>query len=83
MLTTPGYECAKVKEARAPEKDYPEWGDEKPRAAYWEIATAMSLLVAGADLLIMAHPKAVEVVRKKIAEMFDSAKEGVRGALRT
>jgi acetyl-CoA decarbonylase/synthase complex subunit delta len=83
MLATPGFECAKVKEARAPEKDYPGWGDEKRRGAYWEIATAMSLLAAGADLLIMAHPKAVEVVRKKIAEMFDSGKEGVGGALRT
>ncbi|MDH4272759.1 MAG: CO dehydrogenase/acetyl-CoA synthase subunit delta [Candidatus Aminicenantes bacterium] len=83
MLTTPGFECAKVKEARAPEKDYPEWGDEKLRGVYWEIATAMSLLTAGADLLIMAHPKAAEVVRKRIAEMSDPGKEGVDGALRT
>lgn len=83
MLTTPGYECAKVKEARAPEKDYPAWGDEKDRGAYWEIATAMSLLVAGADLMIMAHPRAVEVVRKRIAEIFDAGKEGHGGALRT
>jgi acetyl-CoA decarbonylase/synthase complex subunit delta len=83
MLTTPGFECAKVKEARAPEKDYPEWGDEKNRGAYWEIATAMSLLVGGADLLIMAHPRAVEVVRKRVAGIFDSEKEGDRGALRT
>jgi acetyl-CoA decarbonylase/synthase complex subunit delta len=82
MLTTPGFECAKVKESRASAEEYPEWGDEKHRGAYWEIVTAMSLLVAGADLLIMAHPKAAEVVKKKIAEMFESAKEGVRGALR-
>ncbi len=83
MLVTPGYECAKVKEARAPEKDYPEWGGEQHRGAYWEIATAMSLLVAGADLLIMAHPRAVEAVRKAIAEIFDTGKEGVRGTLGT
>ncbi len=83
MLVTPGYECTKVKEARAPEKDYPEWGDEKHRGAYWEIATAMSLLVAGADLLIMAHPRAVEVIRKRIAEIFDAGKEAGHGALRT
>ncbi len=83
LLVTPGYECAKVKEARAPEKDYPEWGDEKRRGSYWEIATAMSLLVAGADLLIMAHPEAVKVVLKKIAEIFDSRKEEDRGALGT
>ncbi len=83
MLVTPGYECAKVKEARAPEKDYPEWGDEKRRGSFWEVATAMSLLVAGADLLIMAHPEAVKVVRKKIAGIFDSGMEEDCGALRT
>jgi acetyl-CoA decarbonylase/synthase complex subunit delta len=83
MLITPGADCAKVKESRAAEKDYPQWGDEKRRSAYWEIATAMSLLLAGADLLIMDHPRAVEVVRKKIAEMFFSTKEEGYGALRT
>jgi acetyl-CoA decarbonylase/synthase complex subunit delta len=75
MLINPGYESSKVKEARAPEKEYPNWGDEKMRGAYWEIATAMSLLAAGADLMIMHHPRTVEVVKNKIREMFDS-KEG-------
>ena len=83
MLVTPGYECAKVKESRALEKEYPEWGGQKDRGAYWEIATAMSLLVAGADLLIMAHPLAAQVVRKQVAEIFSSRKEGANGALRT
>ena len=75
MLINPGYESSKVKEARAPEKDQPEWGDRELRCTYWEIATAMSLLVAGAEFLIMYHPKAVEVVRKKIAEMYESKEE--------
>lgn len=75
MLINPGYESSKVKEARAPEKEYPNWGDEKMRGAYWEIATAMSLLAAGADLMIMHHPRTVEIVKNKIREMFDS-KEG-------
>jgi acetyl-CoA decarbonylase/synthase complex subunit delta len=44
----------------------------KERAAYWEIATAMSLMLSGAELLIMYHPKAVEAAKKTIAEMFDS-----------
>lgn len=83
MLVTPGHECAKVKESRAPEKEYPDWGGEKNRGAYWEIATAMSLLVAGADLLIMAHPRAVQVIRKRVAEIFGARKEGAHGALRT
>lgn len=76
MLINSGYESFKVKESWAPEKDYPQWGDPELRAAYWEIATAMSLLCAGAELLIMYHPKAVEAVKKKIREMFEPKKEG-------
>ncbi len=72
MLVTSGYESFRVKETWASEKDYPEWGKLKDRAAYWEIATAMSLLLTGAELLIMYHPRAVEVAKKTIAEMFDS-----------
>jgi CO dehydrogenase/acetyl-CoA synthase delta subunit len=43
----------------------------------------MSLLVAGADLLVMDHPRAAEVVRKQVAAMFGEQKEGTHGALRT
>jgi len=75
MLVNPGYESAKVKEARAPEKDYPNWGSEKLRGAYWELTTAMSLLAAGADLLIMYDPRAVEAAKKTIREMFESKEE--------
>ena len=71
MLINPGYESSKVKEARVSREDYPEWGDQELRGAYWEIATSVSLLAAGAELLIMYHPKAVEVVKKNINEMFD------------
>ena len=69
MMVTPGYESTRCKEAVAPEADYPKWGSEKNRSAEWEITTAMSLLLAGADLLVMYHPKAVETIRKMIAEL--------------
>ncbi len=70
MLVNPGYETFKVKEARAPEEEYPSWGKLKERGLYWETATAMSLLGAGAELLIMYHPRAVDAVKKKIAEIY-------------
>ncbi|MFA9453579.1 MAG: CO dehydrogenase/acetyl-CoA synthase subunit delta [Candidatus Aminicenantaceae bacterium] len=70
MLVNPGYESFQVKEARATEAEYPEWGDTAVRGAYWEIATAMSLLSAGAELLILYHPESVAVVKGKIREMF-------------
>ncbi len=76
MLVTPGYESSTSKEAWALERDFPQWGNAELRSAYWEIATAMSLLPAGADLLVMYHPRAVEVVKKKIDELFSGGKTG-------
>ena len=72
MLVNPGYEAAKVKEAKIPPGIFPEWGDPEMLNAYWELSTAISLLGAGADLLIMYNPKAVEVVKSKIDNMFNS-----------
>jgi acetyl-CoA decarbonylase/synthase complex subunit delta len=75
MLVNAGYESFRVKETRAPEKDYPDWGDLSLRGAYWEITTAMSLLVAGADLLVLYHPQTVSTMKNKIKEMSE-AEEG-------
>jgi acetyl-CoA decarbonylase/synthase complex subunit delta len=72
MLVNPGYESARVKEARAPEADNPKWGAPELRSVYWEISTAMALLVAGADLLVMHHPEAVRAVKAAITETFAS-----------
>ena len=69
MMVTPGYECSLSKEAWAAQKDFPQWGKAELRTPYWEVATSMSLLLAGADLLVMYHPRAVEVVRAKIMEL--------------
>jgi len=69
MLVNPGFECSNVKESRVSDEEYPDWGDQELRSAYWEIATAMSLLAAGADLLIMYHPKAMATVKKNIDEL--------------
>jgi acetyl-CoA synthase len=69
ILGTPGYEVAKTKESKAPQSAFPLWGPEADRGALLEIATAMSLLNAGADLLVMYHPTAATTLRRKIAEM--------------
>jgi acetyl-CoA synthase len=69
MLVTAGFETAKSKEALAPVSAYPLWGDEKHRGALLETAAAMSLVNAGADLVIMYYPVAVETVGEKIREM--------------
>jgi acetyl-CoA decarbonylase/synthase complex subunit delta len=59
----------KVKEAQASETDLPHWGTVEERGIAWEAVTATALLVAGAELLIMRHPKAVEAVQKTIEEL--------------
>jgi acetyl-CoA decarbonylase/synthase complex subunit delta len=69
MLGTPGSEVAKTKESKAPEQTFPLWGSIAERGALLEIATSMSLLNAGADLLIMYHPIAAKTIKNKIVEM--------------
>jgi acetyl-CoA decarbonylase/synthase complex subunit delta len=72
MIVSVGQECMKIKEVKAPEKDFPNWGDLAKRAMYWEIATASTLLYAGADILIMYHPEAVKTVRQTIFKLMDN-----------
>ncbi len=69
MLCTPGYEVARTKESKAPMSAFPLWGSEKDRGALLEIATAMSLVNAGADLVIMYNPSAARTMKRKISEM--------------
>ncbi len=69
MIATPGQECIKVKEFKAPEADFPQWGDLAKRAAAWELGTANSLLYAGADLLIMYHPEAAMATQRTIEKL--------------
>ena len=73
MIVTPGYESAKVKEYKASEESFPTWGELSKRAALWELTTAVSLLQAGADILVMYHPEAAMETKKTIFRMLDKA----------
>jgi CO dehydrogenase/acetyl-CoA synthase delta subunit len=64
-----GKEVWKSKEARASLEDEPGWGDPVKRGILWEAITATSLLIAGADVLIMRHPEAVRLVKETIREL--------------
>ncbi len=64
-----GQEVWKVKEAKVPEAEAPSWGDAHERSVAWEIVTAMAMLQAGADILTMANPKAIRVVKHAIDEL--------------
>ena len=64
-----GYEAWRAKEAKSGQEFAGQWGPPTERGVAWEVATATNLLQGGADLLVMRHPKAIETVRKAIAEL--------------
>jgi acetyl-CoA decarbonylase/synthase complex subunit delta len=65
-----GREAWKPKEAVAPARDFPQWGDEAERGPAWEAATAAALLQSGVDLVRMWHPRAVAAVRELLDQMY-------------
>ena len=64
-----GYESWRAKEAKTVEAEHPEWGPEHERGVMWEAATATSMLLCGADILIMRHPQAIKVVKQTIDKL--------------
>lgn len=71
LIANLGSEAWGVKEAKAPEDEVPEWGDEAKRGPLWEATTAYMYLHAGADILVMYHPKAVKETKKMINELMN------------
>ncbi|MEI8207028.1 MAG: acetyl-CoA decarbonylase/synthase complex subunit delta, partial [Kiritimatiellales bacterium] len=69
MIVSPGQECIKIKEYKATEKDFPLWGDLAKRAAAWELNTAINLLYAGADVMIMYNPEAAMAAKRTIRKL--------------
>lgn len=74
MMQTPllcdiGPNVWKTKESAAPETELPEWGSLEDRGIVWESVTAATMIMAGCNLLVMRHPKAVETVNRLVAEL--------------
>lgn len=59
-----GQETWRVKEVKVSESEEPLWGDMKKRGICWEAATAITLLLSGADILVMRHPEAVNIIKE-------------------
>ncbi len=75
MLSSPvicliGEEAWKTKEVKADGTPAATWGDRARRGVHWEIGTAMPLLEAGADLLVLRHPEALAELRTVIDSWF-------------
>ncbi|MFA5844233.1 MAG: CO dehydrogenase/acetyl-CoA synthase subunit delta [Coriobacteriia bacterium] len=71
MICNLGKEAWRSKEARATEEDEPAWGDASKRGVLWETTTAVTLALAGADVLVMRHPEAVATVRTAMDTLLD------------
>lgn len=59
-------ESWRAKEAKALESEFPSWGAQAERGIIWEVVTATALIQAGADILVMRHPLAIEKVKQYI-----------------
>ena len=62
-------EVWKTKEAKTKRGDNPKLGDEKKRAVLMEAVAAVTLALAGADILIMRHPDAISATRQMFQEL--------------
>ncbi len=69
MIVTPGFEAWKTKEAKVGEGVPEGWGEWKSRAIQWETLTAMALVEAGADIVVLRHPESVRRVKDAIGEL--------------
>ena len=69
MIVNVGFETWKTKESKVGD-DVPEtWGDWKERAIAWETITAISLVEAGANIVVLRHPESLRRVRAAIESL--------------
>lgn len=64
-----GKEIWKVKEAALTEEEAPTMGDATTRAVTMEAVTAVAVLLAGADVVVLRHPETVKLVRELMGEL--------------
>ena len=62
-------EVWKTKEAKLPTEADPKLGDAKKRGILLEAMSAIVMLVAGGDVVVMRHPEAIRLIREMIAEL--------------
>ena len=69
IITFVGEEAWKTKEAKS--NNVPaEWGNLTTRAISWESITATSMLVSGANIVVMRHPEAIKYVQNFIDKTY-------------
>ncbi|MER3515363.1 MAG: hypothetical protein C4310_14010 [Chloroflexota bacterium] len=74
MIVTPGEEAWRTKEARAGAGVPPAWGDWAEQAINWEVLTASTLIHAGADVVVLRHPKSVRWIQGMIRALMEDGR---------
>lgn len=69
LVVNPGYESWKTKEAKVGQGVPDAWGDWGERAVNWETVTAVALIEAGADVVVLRHPESLTRVRGAVDEL--------------
>jgi len=72
ILSTVGAESWRQKESKVSEGVPPTWGDHLERALTWEGITAVTLLNAGSDIVVLRHPKTVTLVKATIDKLMSA-----------
>jgi acetyl-CoA decarbonylase/synthase complex subunit delta len=73
MICTVGEESWRQKESRASEGVPEEWGDFATRGVVWEASTALAVLEAGADIVVLRHPKSITLIKQGIDDLMKGA----------
>jgi acetyl-CoA decarbonylase/synthase complex subunit delta len=66
MVVVVGHETWKTKEAKVGQDVPATWGDWLERSITWEAVTAVTLIEAGADIVVLRHPESLKRVRAVI-----------------
>lgn len=73
VIVNIGKEVGRVKEAVSTEEENPQWGRLGVRAPLWEAATAIGYVEAGAELLVLRNPEALQQAKEALEAMWPKA----------
>jgi acetyl-CoA decarbonylase/synthase complex subunit delta len=69
IITPLGTDAWSVKETVVSEEDFPEWGPLEARGVNMEVSTAVAVLAAGSNAVILRHPESIATVSKFISDL--------------
>jgi acetyl-CoA decarbonylase/synthase complex subunit delta len=68
IICTVGEESWRQKESRTTEGIPLSWGAHEERAITWESVTAIALITAGSNVVVLRHPRTVELIKHVLEE---------------